>query len=249
MVEEPDLDAGIGEPLGDEHVVLAERIELELLREADLVVGRAGRVVAARGHAGIEVAVWLEMHRPSVLDQALLAKPRLGHDAPALGPRGDEVELVPGPGEALHDRRAVRAGTARRTRAGRAPRTRRRRRRDRRRSSCREAVEHAGQRVAPVAAGIDDRCADLPLAVLGLREYREQRPALGVADVAAHRDAQLGAAYADLRRTSPRCPELHLDAVEEVAHRLGRRPVPLPQRLAQGDEVRELAQYGDAAVR
>src|SRR5256885_2268190 len=97
MVEEPHLDPGIGEPSRDEHVILAERVELQLLREADLVIRGAGRVVAARRHAGIEVAVRLEVHRASVLDQALLAQPRLGHDAPALGPSGDEVELVPGP--------------------------------------------------------------------------------------------------------------------------------------------------------
>src|SRR6266568_617262 len=107
MVEEPHLDPGIGEPPRDEHVILAERVELELLREADLVRRGAGRVVAARRDAGVEIAVRLEVHRASVLDQALLAKPGLGHDAPALGPGGDEVELVPGPGEALDDRRAV----------------------------------------------------------------------------------------------------------------------------------------------
>src|SRR2546423_8666518 len=112
----------------------------------------------------------------------------------------------------------------------------------------REPIEHASERVAPVAARLDDGCADLPLAVLGLREHRQDRLALRVAEVATHHDPQLGAAHADLGRAGLRGAELHLDAVEEVAHRLGRRSIAVLQLLAQGDEVVEVAQLGDAAV-
>src|SRR5438552_1192157 len=117
-------------------------------------------------------------------------------------------------------------------------------------SSCHapETLEHTGERVAPVATSVDDRGAHLALAVLRLREYREDRAPLRIAEVAAHDDAQLRAAHPHLGRAGLRRAHLHLDAVEEIAHRLGRRTVAILQLLAQGDELVELAELRDAAI-
>src|SRR5205814_6667755 len=101
VVEQPHLDPRLGERPRDEHIVLTERVELELPREPHLVVRRARRVVAAWRNARIEVAVRLQMHGARVLDEALLTQPRLRDDPTALRPGGDEVELVSGVGDAL----------------------------------------------------------------------------------------------------------------------------------------------------
>src|SRR5438270_6291288 len=95
LVEEPNGDAGLGERLRDEDVVLTERVELQLPRQAHLVFRRARRVVAAGRCAGIEVPVRLEVHGARMLDKPLLAQPGLGDDATAFRAGGDEVELVP----------------------------------------------------------------------------------------------------------------------------------------------------------
>src|SRR6266511_111325 len=110
VIEEVDADPGLRERERDRPVVLAERLELELLREPDLVARRALGVVApARGRRAVrlEVPARPQVHRLRVLEDPLLAQPRLGDHAPALGARGDEVHLVPGGDDPLEHDRAV----------------------------------------------------------------------------------------------------------------------------------------------
>src|SRR5437870_9364570 len=107
LVEQKHAYAGLRQPLRDDDIVLAERVELELLRKTHLVLGRTGGVVAAAGILRSKVAHRLQMHRLRVIEDPLFAEPRLGDVAAAFGARGDEVELVTGSHEALQDRRAI----------------------------------------------------------------------------------------------------------------------------------------------
>src|SRR5438445_2283847 len=107
LVEQKDPHAGLREGLRNDDVVLAEGIQLELLRETHLVFSGPRRVVAPARVFRPEVAHWLEMHGPRVIEDALLAKPRLGDVAAALGASRDEVQLVAGCDETLEDDRAV----------------------------------------------------------------------------------------------------------------------------------------------
>src|SRR6266511_752026 len=110
VVEQENADARLREGERDRPVVLAKGLELELLREPDLVARRALSVVAAarrRRAVGLEVAAGAQVHGLRVLEDPLLAQPRLRDDAAALGARGDEVHLVPRGDEPLEHERAV----------------------------------------------------------------------------------------------------------------------------------------------
>src|SRR2546423_1227963 len=107
LVEQEDPNPCLREPLRDDDVVLAERVELELLRETDLVIGGAGGVVPAARIFRAEVAHRLEVHGLRVVEDALLSQPGLGDVPAAFGARGDEVELVTRGDETLEDDGAV----------------------------------------------------------------------------------------------------------------------------------------------
>src|SRR5438093_7113486 len=107
LVEEEDPHARLREGLRDDDVVLAERVELELLRETHLVIGGARRVVAAARVFRAEVAHGLQVDSLRVVEDALFAEPRLRDVAAAFRARGDEVELVARGDEALEDDGAV----------------------------------------------------------------------------------------------------------------------------------------------
>src|SRR4026209_1414169 len=95
MIEQVHAHARLRESARDDVVVLAEGTETQLLRETRLVLRRAGRVVAPPRNVGAELAHRLEMHGLRVVEQSLLAEPRLGDHSAPFGPRGDEERLVP----------------------------------------------------------------------------------------------------------------------------------------------------------
>jgi len=101
LVEQENPDAGLREGRGDQDVVFAEGVELELLREAHLVFGRPGGVVATARVLRPEIAGGLEMDRLGVVEDALLTQPRFGDVPAAFGARRDEVKLVTGRDEPL----------------------------------------------------------------------------------------------------------------------------------------------------
>src|SRR5438105_10505913 len=107
LVEEEDAHAGLREGLRDDDVVLAERVELELLRKTHLVISGPRGVVAAARVFRPKVTHRLQMHGLGVIEDSLFPKPRLRDVATALGTRGDEVELVSRRDEPLEDDGAI----------------------------------------------------------------------------------------------------------------------------------------------
>src|SRR5688572_29608792 len=107
MIEEEDADPALGQGAGDDLVVLAERVEAQLLCEPHLVLGRAGRVVPTAWNIGSEFAHGLEVDGLRVIEEPFLAQPRLGDHPAPLRARGDEVELMAGSDELLEHRGAV----------------------------------------------------------------------------------------------------------------------------------------------
>src|SRR5438046_6474880 len=112
LVEQEDPHARLREGLRDDDVVLAERVELELLRKTHLVIGGASRVVPAARVLRAEVAHGLQVHRLRVVEDSLFAEPRLSDVATAFGARGDEVELVARGDEPFESDAAVLVDTA-----------------------------------------------------------------------------------------------------------------------------------------
>src|SRR5438445_5623029 len=107
LVEQEHAYAGVRQRLRDDDIVLAERVELELFCKTHLVLSRTGGVVAAARVFRSKVAHWLQVHRLGVIEDPLFAEPRLGDVAATFGAGGDEVELMTGGHEALHDRGAI----------------------------------------------------------------------------------------------------------------------------------------------
>src|SRR5437899_2159646 len=112
-----------------------------------------------------------------------------------------------------------------------------------------DEIEHAREHVAPIALRVERGDPDVPLPSLRARERAYEPLPLDAADVPPEHDAKLGAPGADLGRPGSRRAHLHLDAVEEVAYRLGRRAVAVAQLLAECAEIVERRQLGDASVR
>ena len=77
-----------------------------------------------------------------------------------------------------------------------------------------------------------------------LRESPHQRRASLRREIRTKDQAELGPARADLGRAGGHGPQLHLDTVQKIPHRLRRRAVAIAKLVAQRPELLERAQLG-----